>query len=160
MNEQDEHPPSSQPTRIAVTHHTYQSLVDQRIAQAYADGLMNDLAGQGQPLRLDDDSLVPEEYRAGFRLLKNNGFAPPWIEARRTIDTERDQIATWLARTNKRWATMNAAARTAAHVEYARKLQDLQRLIATFNLTAPSALVHLEGVRMQEELNKLGNTAA
>jgi hypothetical protein len=33
--------------------------------------------GSGEPLTLDDDSHVPAELRAGYRLLKNAGCLPP-----------------------------------------------------------------------------------
>lgn len=36
-----------------------------------------------KPLTLDDDSHVPAELRAGYRLLKNAGCLPPELEQRR-----------------------------------------------------------------------------
>ena len=53
------------------------SLVDLRIAEAAAKGEFDNLLGAGKPLELDDDSHVPEEERAAYRLLKNSGFVPP-----------------------------------------------------------------------------------
>jgi hypothetical protein len=53
------------------------SLVDLRIAEATAKGEFDNLPGAGKPLELDDDSHVPEEERAAYRLLKNSGFVPP-----------------------------------------------------------------------------------
>ncbi|WP_159143269.1 DnaJ family domain-containing protein, partial [Klebsiella pneumoniae] len=41
------------------------------------------LPGRGEPLILDDDSHVPAELRAGYRLLKNAGCLPPELEQRR-----------------------------------------------------------------------------
>lgn len=158
MSEQDEHVPRDQPApaRRPVTRRTYHSLIDQRIAQAQADGLFDNLVGQGRPQQFDDDALVPEEYRAGFRLLKANGFAPPWIEARRAIAEERARLAAWLADANRRWPRLDPAAQARTRVEYRRKLDDLQRMILTHNLTAPGAAGHVEGLRLQDELHKLG----
>ena len=158
MSEQDEQTSRDRPeaTRTPVTAHNYHSLIEQRFAQAEADGLFDNLPGQGQPLKLDDDSLVPEEYRAGFRLLKGSGFAPPWIEARREIADERTKLDTWLARANERWPRLDDVARAATRAEYRRKLDDLHRLILTYNLTAPPAAGHFEGLRLREELRKLG----
>lgn len=158
MSEQDEQTPRDEraPTRTPVTRQSFGSLVDQRIAQAQADGLMDNLPGQGQPQRLDDDALVPDDLRAGFRLLKSNGFAPPWIEARRGIDEERARLDDWLARARRRWPGLTEPARARLRAEYRRKLDDLQRMILTFNLTAPPSATHVEGLRLQEELSKLG----
>jgi len=131
------------------------SLIDQIMAKAHADGLMDNLPGQGQPLRLDDDEMVPAEYRLGFRMLKTSGFAPPWIEARREIDEERAQIANWLNDAQQRWPHLAAPARAALRVAYHRKLDDLQRMIMNFNLKAPPGINHVEGLRMADELRKL-----
>jgi hypothetical protein len=104
---------------------------------------------------LDGDEMVPAEYRLGFRMLKSSGFAPPWIEARREIDEERAQIVNWLNDARHRWAYLAAPARAALHVAYRRKLDDLQRMIMNFNLTAPPGIDHVEGLRMADELGKL-----
>jgi DnaJ homolog subfamily C member 28 len=159
MDNQDDQDRKGQPPvsrRPAVTRHNYHSLIDQLVAKAEADGLMDNLPGQGQPLNLDDDALVPDEYRLGFRFLKSNGFAPPWIEARRDIDQERAQLDAWLADTNARWPHLGERARAALRVTYRRKLEDLQRMILNYNLSAPPGAAHIEGLRLADQLEKLG----
>jgi len=145
----------AQPKRTPVTRQNYQSLIDQRFAEASAAGLFDNLPGQGQPQRLDDDALVIEEDRAAFRLLKANGFAPPWAEVRRDIDAERTDLDTWRTQMNQRWARMGAAARLTARAQYRRKLGDLQRMIVNYNLTAPRGIAQIEGLRLEDELRKL-----
>lgn len=61
------------------------SMVEQRIAQAAADGAFDDLPGAGKPLELDDDRMIPEDLRVAYRVLKNAGYIPPEIEQRREI---------------------------------------------------------------------------
>ncbi len=68
-------------------------LAEERIAQAINRGDLDDLPGNGEPLELDDDSHVPVELRAAYRLLKNAGFVPPEIQWRR----EMNEIETSLA---------------------------------------------------------------
>lgn len=58
-------------------------LAEQRIAQAMDEGLFDDLEGAGKPLPEEDLSMVPEELRAGYRILKNSGFIPPELEMRK-----------------------------------------------------------------------------
>ena len=53
------------------------------IIDAQRKGEFEDLRGAGQPLVLDDDSHVPDELRAGYRLLKNAGCLPPELEQRK-----------------------------------------------------------------------------
>ncbi|RTR06920.1 DnaJ family domain-containing protein [Halomonas nitroreducens] len=73
------------------------SLVDQlaeaHIRKALDSGELDRLPGRGRPLELDDDSLVPEELRAGYRLLKNAGFLPPELELVREIREVESLIA-------------------------------------------------------------------
>jgi hypothetical protein len=159
MNEQDDPKGEgqSQPARKLSIRYNYESLIDQIVNKARADGLMDNLPGQGKPLRLDDDALVPEEYRLGHRMLKASGYAPPWIEARRDIDQERAQLGTWLQDANRRWPQLEAPARAALKVSYRRKLDDLQRMILNYNLKAPPGAPHIEGLRMALELGKLGD---
>ena len=60
-------------------------LVEQRIDEAQMRGDFDDLAGAGRPLQLEDLSLVPEELRASYLLLKNAGYLPPEIRIRQEI---------------------------------------------------------------------------
>jgi hypothetical protein len=52
-------------------------LAELKIAEAIAKGELDDLPGEGRPLALDDDALIPEELRLAYRILKNAGFVPP-----------------------------------------------------------------------------------
>lgn len=60
-------------------------LAEQRIREAAERGEFDELPGRGEPLALEDDSLVPEELRAGYRMLKNAGFVPPELESMREL---------------------------------------------------------------------------
>ena len=61
------------------------ALAEARIEEAIARGELDDLPGAGRPLVLNDDRLISEELRAAYRLLKNAGFVPPEVEARRDV---------------------------------------------------------------------------
>ncbi|EOI1355588.1 DUF1992 domain-containing protein [Citrobacter amalonaticus] len=56
---------------------------ERHIIDAQRKGEFEDLRGAGEPLLLDDDSHVPVELRAGYRLLKNAGCLPPELEQRK-----------------------------------------------------------------------------
>ncbi|KDM29471.1 hypothetical protein AE02_02230 [Klebsiella variicola] len=56
---------------------------ERHILDAQTKGEFDNLSGSGEPLTLDDDSHVPAELRAGYRLLKNAGCLPPELEQRR-----------------------------------------------------------------------------
>ncbi|MGS2871347.1 DnaJ family domain-containing protein [Enterobacter huaxiensis] len=57
--------------------------VERHIGDAQRKGEFDNLPGSGAPLMLDDDSHIPPELRAGYRLLKNAGCLPPELEQRR-----------------------------------------------------------------------------
>ncbi|KAF1366864.1 MAG: DUF1992 domain-containing protein [Yokenella regensburgei] len=56
---------------------------ERHIQDAQKKGDFENLPGSGEPLVLEDDSHIPEELRAGYRLLKNAGCLPPELEARK-----------------------------------------------------------------------------
>jgi hypothetical protein len=55
-------------------------IAERRIAEAIANGELDDLPCAGRPLDLDDDPLVPEDLRLAYRILKNAGFVPTELE--------------------------------------------------------------------------------
>lgn len=59
----------------------FDALAEKKIAEAIAAGQLNDLPGTGKPLELDDDSHVPEDLRAAYRILKNAGYVPPEVQS-------------------------------------------------------------------------------
>lgn len=55
-------------------------LIEERIRKAQEEGAFDNLPGEGRPLNLDDDLLIPEELRMICRVLKNSGYVPPEVE--------------------------------------------------------------------------------
>ena len=55
-------------------------IAERRIAEAIARGELEGLPGEGRPLDLSDDALIPEGLRLAYRILKNAGFIPPEVE--------------------------------------------------------------------------------
>ncbi|WP_456294738.1 DUF1992 domain-containing protein [Vibrio sp. AK197] len=71
----------------------FEQLAEQRILAAMKEGQLDNLPGHGQPLILDDDSMVPEHLRMGYRILKNAGFIPPELVYRQQALELCDLIA-------------------------------------------------------------------
>jgi len=53
------------------------ALVEKRLEEAAAKGELSGLPGEGRPLDLDDDAMVPPELRVAYRIIRNAGFLPP-----------------------------------------------------------------------------------
>lgn len=64
-------------------------IAEEKIRAAMARGEFDNLPGAGKPLALEDDSLVPEDLRVPYWILKNAGCLPPEIELRKEIVTLR-----------------------------------------------------------------------
>ena len=60
-------------------------IVEERIQRAQEDGVFDDLPGKGKPLKLEDDSFVPEDLRLTYKILKNSNCLPVEIELRKQI---------------------------------------------------------------------------
>lgn len=68
-------------------------LVERKLDEAERAGAFCDLPGAGKPLVLDDLDGVPAELRAGYLMLKANGFVPPELEARKEWLRLQDLLA-------------------------------------------------------------------
>lgn len=68
-----------------MTLKAFEDLAERRIRAAMSQGAFDDLPGRGRPLALDDDSLVPEEIRLAYRVLKNAGYLPEELALRGEI---------------------------------------------------------------------------
>lgn len=67
---------------------------ERHIRDAQQQGEFENLPGTGAPLRLDDDTHVPVELRAGYRLLKNAGCLPPELAQRKEALALADLLKT------------------------------------------------------------------
>lgn len=71
----------------------FDSIVEQKIQDALKEGKFTDLPGHGKPLKLEDDSNVPEELRMSYKILKNAGVVPKEIELNAEVRRMEDLIA-------------------------------------------------------------------
>ena len=68
-------------------------IAERRAADAAASGGLSKLTGEGAPLDLREDLLVPPEVRALMRTLKHAGFTPPEIAAMKAIANIEKELA-------------------------------------------------------------------
>jgi len=60
-------------------------IAERKIQEAILNGELDNLPGRGQPLRLEDDSQVPEDLRLAYKILKNADCLPPELELKKDI---------------------------------------------------------------------------
>ncbi|MGZ8432004.1 MAG: DnaJ family domain-containing protein [Candidatus Deferrimicrobiaceae bacterium] len=68
------------------------NIAERKIREAIERGEFANLPGAGKPLRLEDDSMIPEDLRVAYKILKNAGCIPAELELRREIITLRDLL--------------------------------------------------------------------
>lgn len=71
----------------------FDQLAEERIRVALEKGELSNLPGEGRPLQLDDDALVPAEVRMSNRILRNAGYVPPAILELRELRALCDALA-------------------------------------------------------------------
>jgi hypothetical protein len=98
-------------------------IAERKIREALEEGAFDHLEGAGRPLDLSENPFEPPGLRMAHRLLKNNGFAPAWIEEAKEIEAESRRL-----QNHTEPSTQNFHGRVAA----------LNRRILAFNLKAPS----------------------
>ncbi len=69
-----------------------QDLVENQIRQAMEKGEFDNLAGLGKPLRFEENPYEPPELRMVNKILKDNDFAPYWIELGKEIDRDWEKL--------------------------------------------------------------------
>lgn len=67
-------------------------VAEERIREAQREGAFDNLPGKGKPLELEDQSLIPEELRMSYHILKNAHVLPPEAELRKDIQTLQDLL--------------------------------------------------------------------
>ena len=67
-------------------------VVEERIREAQREGVFDNLPGKGKPLELEDQSLIPEDLRMSYHILKNAHVLPPEAELRKEIRTLQDLL--------------------------------------------------------------------
>ncbi|SFJ61927.1 MULTISPECIES: DUF1992 domain-containing protein [unclassified Bacillus (in: firmicutes)] len=107
-------------------------LAEERIRQALKDGEFADLPGKGKPLQLEDLSMIPEELRMSYKVLKNAGMIPEEMQLQKELLKIEDLLA----------CCHDEAERKQLHEELTAKSLRFQQLIerrklketATFNI--------------------------
>jgi hypothetical protein len=150
----------------------YESAIDKQIREAMERGEFEDLRGAGKPLTLDDDPYVPADWRLAFKILKDAGVAPEWIEKGKAIRAELEALAALLEREvhhqrarRARLNTLNATqliaewenlehARAETCQVYRERATALNQMIDTYNLQVPDMRLQVPRVQIEEEIHR------
>ncbi len=129
--------------------------VNKQIEEAMERGEFADLPGKGKPLKLDTNPYISPQARMTNRLLKENGFAPRWVELQKEIKQENTQLERILINLKARRERLAAIVQQYPHrrevisqtfeherargiEQYSEKLENLNRKIQRVNLLMPT----------------------
>jgi DnaJ family protein C protein 28 len=139
--------------------------IDEIIRAAMQEGAFENLRGKGQPLNLDDNPNVDPEWQLAYHLLKQNGFAPEFIEQRQAIEIALAAARSAMARS---WAwrqqalaggedsTLVAGEWAKAKQRFGAAVEKLNAQIKTYNINIPHDKLYRKPINIEEELVQLG----
>jgi DnaJ family protein C protein 28 len=123
------------------------SNIEEHIRRAMQEGKFDNLPGKGKPLRLDDNPHQDPAWRLAHHVLRENGFALPWMESLRAIETQLEAARTALLRA---WSLRQAAGTGAetpafqaesqwrrAVKRFHQQIEEINQLVAAYNLEVP-----------------------
>ncbi len=116
---------------------TWRWVAENRIREAQATGAFEGLRGEGQPLRIEDDSQTALEWRLAYRMLRNAGLAPAWLELDQQIREDAERARRELAAEARRGGEQGTEMERAREV-FRSRLEVLNRQIDELNLKVPS----------------------
>jgi DnaJ family protein C protein 28 len=141
----------------------HNKLVEKKIQDAMKAGKFDNLAGKGEPIKLDENPFEDASMRAAFRLLKNNNFTLPWIEEQRAIEATIDGLRADLARSWAVYHETRNSRRGSVHAEddwqhalsgFRRRIAALNLRIAAYNLRTPSTTFHRLPLDAEREISR------
>ena len=129
--------------------------VNKQIEEAMERGEFAGLPGEGKPLKLDTNPFLTPQARMTNRLLKENGFAPRWVELEKEIKREKAQLERILINLKARRERLATIGQQYPHrrevigrtfeqerarviTQYSEKLENLNQKIQRVNLLMPT----------------------
>ena len=128
-----ERPEGREPSRLEAR----QLLIERKIQEAIDAGRFRDLPHQGRRLPLEDDSAAGE-WAMAFRLMRDAGVAPDWVEA----DKEARALASRIETLIERAGRVGRLARPRLRRDLEELAQELESAVFRLNAQAPTDRQH------------------
>lgn len=126
--------------------------MDEIIRAAMERGEFDDLPGQSQPLKLDDDPHTPAHLRLAHKVLRENGLAPDWVTEGAAIEHDRAALLVQFGRARPQLRKLPAAGRAKLRAPLEAEAAALNRRILSYNLKAPPGIPHKPLIDIEREL--------
>jgi hypothetical protein len=147
-------------------------IADDHIRKAMERGEFDNLPGEGKPLNLEHDRLVPEEYRLAYRIMRDNDVQPEWIALQKEIAVRIEKAQEGLqAAANAFQQVMTTTEgkndldslrqrqtarenREYAKAEFRKSMSIVNEKIRLYNLKVPAPHLTYDLVAIEDEINK------
>jgi TRAP-type mannitol/chloroaromatic compound transport system substrate-binding protein len=142
-------------------------IFERKLREARERGDFKDEVGRGA-LDIGDWDGLPDDERLAMQLMRQNGYAPAWIEEDKSLRGKLSETRQFLAKAFARYRQRlrkaeDAVARIAAddewkraRVQFEERVTEFNREIFLFNLRAPSLVLQRLPMRASEEYEALG----
>ncbi len=136
-------------------------LVEDQIKEAMARGEFANLPGAGKPLDLAENPYTPEGLRLAYKILKDSGYAPLWLELHKEIEADIAAAGRLAANYRQLAVSEDLAEASLAHLRdaYAQRLAKINEKIKSFNLQVPIARLQKPLFVVEEEVERLALSA-
>jgi DnaJ family protein C protein 28 len=140
--------------------------IDEIIRQAMDEGAFENLRGKGKPLNLDENPYLDKEWQLAYHLLKQNGFAPDFVEKRQSIEMQlaearQSLMRTWAWRTSalndgqdKDWVEAEWGKAT---VRFEQRIAEINASIKAHNISIPVPSLHKKPIVLADEIAQFKN---
>ena len=142
-------------------------LVGGMYAKAVERGEFDNLEGAGKPLDLEENPYEPTDVRMLHKVLKDNGFAPYWIELKKEIDDltaklnkEVDFFTQYIRVVYSEQPSRRTIRYFEKRKEYffdqsRKRLVEISKKILDYNLHCPVSNLNRSNIDVDDEMSKL-----
>ncbi|MBK8027321.1 MAG: DUF1992 domain-containing protein [Chloroflexi bacterium] len=111
-------------------------LMDDILKNAIQEGKFDDLPGAGKRLKKQDDLYTPEPLRMAHKILKENDFAPAWIEEGKALEKDYERLTEQM-----KAGTLSTALRA--------EIERYNHAVLSHNLKLPPGVTHRRMIRLK-----------
>jgi DnaJ family protein C protein 28 len=135
--------------------------IEEQIRKAIEEGKFDDLRGKGQPIRWDENPFVDPDWQMAYHMLRESGFALPWMETRKEIEAQLEAARAALKRAWAWGQSAMADGQSTAFVEdewrrsasaFREQIAAVNKRIFDYNLDVPLARFQRPPVDAEAEI--------
>ena len=138
--------------------------IEDHIRKALEEGKFDDLSGKGKPIRWEENPFVESDWQLAFRMLRDSGFALPWMETRKEIEAQLEAARASLKRLWDWKQSEMAAGQPPAFVEgewqwglsvFREQIGESNKRIFGYNLEVPLSRFQRQPVDAEAEITEV-----